>query len=99
VTHVIPVADGYVIGSSIKSMPIAGKDLTLFTQQVTRRTQPPSPYIPFTRTRLKRFTRLTNPLLTLLCHSFCASVGSPSPPTCRSRWPRRSRSRLTQLSR
>lgn len=36
VTHVIPVADGYVIGSSIKHIPIAGKDLTFFTQQLLR---------------------------------------------------------------
>ena len=34
VTHVIPVAEGYVIGSSIKSMPVAGRDMTLFVQQV-----------------------------------------------------------------
>lgn len=36
VTHVIPVAEGYVIGSSIKHIPIAGRDLTLFTQQLLR---------------------------------------------------------------
>jgi len=36
VTHVIPVADGFVIGSAIKSVPIAGKDLTLFVQQLMR---------------------------------------------------------------
>ncbi|RDX89510.1 Actin-related protein 3, partial [Mucuna pruriens] len=35
-THVIPVADGYAIGSSIKSIPIVGKDVTLFVQQVMR---------------------------------------------------------------
>ena len=34
VTHVIPVADGYVIGSSIKSIPLAGKDITSFIQQL-----------------------------------------------------------------
>ncbi|KAJ6988851.1 actin-related protein 3 [Populus alba x Populus x berolinensis] len=34
--HVVPVADGYVIGSSIKSIPIAGKDVTLFIQQLMR---------------------------------------------------------------
>ncbi|KAI7981717.1 hypothetical protein LOK49_Contig16G00004 [Camellia lanceoleosa] len=33
-THVVPVADGYVIGSSIKSIPISGKDVTLFIQQL-----------------------------------------------------------------
>lgn len=35
-TYVVPVADGYVIGSSIKSIPIAGKDVTLFVQQLMR---------------------------------------------------------------
>ena len=35
-THVVPVADGYVIGSSIKSIQIAGKDVTLFIQQLMR---------------------------------------------------------------
>ena len=29
-THVIPVADGYVIGSCIKHIPIAGRDITHF---------------------------------------------------------------------
>ena len=36
VTHVIPVAEGYVVGSAIKSMPIAGRDMTLFVQQLMR---------------------------------------------------------------
>jgi len=36
VTHVIPVAEGYVIGSSIKHIPIAGKDITAFIQQLMR---------------------------------------------------------------
>lgn len=36
VTHVIPVSDGYVIGSSIKSVPIAGRSLTHFVQQLMR---------------------------------------------------------------
>jgi actin-related protein len=35
-THVVPVADGYVIGSSIKSIPIAGRDLNAFIQQLMR---------------------------------------------------------------
>ena len=30
VTHVIPVADGYVIGSCIKHVPIAGSNITSF---------------------------------------------------------------------
>ena len=28
VTHVIPVAEGYVIGSAIKHIPLAGRDIT-----------------------------------------------------------------------
>lgn len=36
VTHVIPVAEGYVIGSSIKSIPIAGRDITYFVQSMLR---------------------------------------------------------------
>lgn len=28
VTHVIPVAEGYVIGSCIKHIPLAGRDIT-----------------------------------------------------------------------
>ncbi|KAG6525468.1 hypothetical protein ZIOFF_015424 [Zingiber officinale] len=35
-THVVPVADGYVIGGSIKSIPIAGKDVTQFVQQLMK---------------------------------------------------------------
>lgn len=45
VTHVIPVAEGYVIGSSIKHIPIAGRDITGFVQQLMREretTIPPS---------------------------------------------------------
>lgn len=36
VTHVIPVAEGYVIGSAIKNIPIAGRDITLFIQRMLR---------------------------------------------------------------
>jgi len=36
VTHVIPVAEGYVIGSSIKHIPLAGRDITNFVQQLMR---------------------------------------------------------------
>ncbi|OLL27076.1 Actin-related protein 3 [Neolecta irregularis DAH-3] len=43
VTHVIPVADGYVIGSSIKHIPIAGLDITRFVQSLLRdRNEPDS---------------------------------------------------------
>lgn len=36
VTHVIPVAEGYVIGSAIKNIPIAGRDITYFIQSLLR---------------------------------------------------------------
>jgi len=36
VTHVIPVAEGYVIGSSIKSMDLAGRTVSQFVQQLLR---------------------------------------------------------------
>ncbi|RSH86342.1 actin [Apiotrichum porosum] len=36
VTHTIPVAEGYVIGSSIKHIPIAGRDITSFVQRLLR---------------------------------------------------------------
>jgi len=36
VTHVIPVAEGYVIGSCIKHIPIAGRDITAFVEQLMR---------------------------------------------------------------
>lgn len=36
VTHVIPVSDGYVIGSCIKYIPIAGRDITYFIQSLLR---------------------------------------------------------------
>jgi actin-related protein 3 len=32
VTHILPLSDGYVIGSSIKHIPIAGRDITNFIQ-------------------------------------------------------------------
>jgi actin-related protein 3 len=35
-THIVPVADGYVIGSSIKSIPITGKDVTCFVQKLLK---------------------------------------------------------------
>ena len=43
VTHVIPVADGYVIGSSIKHIPLAGKDITSFIQQLLVERNEPIP--------------------------------------------------------
>lgn len=35
-THAIPVVDGYVLGANIKSMPIAGRDITAIIQQLIR---------------------------------------------------------------
>eukprot|EP01120_Amphizonella_sp_Union-15-10_P012938 TRINITY_DN58_c0_g1_i1.p1 TRINITY_DN58_c0_g1~~TRINITY_DN58_c0_g1_i1.p1 ORF type:complete len:443 (-),score=94.07 TRINITY_DN58_c0_g1_i1:110-1438(-) len=43
VTHVIPVAEGYVIGSSIKHIPLAGRDITAFVQQLQRDRNEPIP--------------------------------------------------------
>lgn len=43
VTHVIPVAEGYVIGSCIKHVPIAGRDITYFIQQLLRDREPHIP--------------------------------------------------------
>ena len=43
VTHVIPVADGYVIGSCIKHIPLAGRDITHFIQQIQRERKEPIP--------------------------------------------------------
>ena len=43
VTHVIPVADGYVIGSCIKHIPLAGKSVTHFIQQLMRDRKEPIP--------------------------------------------------------
>ncbi|CAI5712619.1 unnamed protein product [Peronospora destructor] len=36
VTHVIPVSDGYVIGSCIRHIPLAGRDVTHFIQKMLR---------------------------------------------------------------
>ncbi|EGG21389.1 actin-like protein [Cavenderia fasciculata] len=43
VTHIIPVSEGYVIGSSIKHIPIAGRDITGFVQQIMREREPTIP--------------------------------------------------------
>lgn len=36
VTHLIPVVDGYAIGSAIKHIPLAGREITHFVQQSLR---------------------------------------------------------------
>jgi actin-related protein 3 len=43
VTHVIPVAEGYVIGGAIKHIPLAGRDITAFVQQSLRDRGEPIP--------------------------------------------------------
>ncbi|KAH9252909.1 hypothetical protein BASA81_009065 [Batrachochytrium salamandrivorans] len=43
VTHVVPVAEGYVIGSCIKHIPIAGRDITNFIQLMLRERKEPIP--------------------------------------------------------
>jgi actin-related protein 3 len=43
VTHVIPVADGYVIGSSIRHIPLAGRSITDFIQRTLRERGEPIP--------------------------------------------------------
>ncbi|GMR53093.1 hypothetical protein PMAYCL1PPCAC_23288, partial [Pristionchus mayeri] len=43
VTHCIPVAEGYVIGSCIKHIPIAGRDITYFIQSLLRDREPTIP--------------------------------------------------------
>jgi len=43
VTHVIPVADGYVIGSCIKHIPLAGRDITGYIQQFMKEREPSIP--------------------------------------------------------
>jgi actin-related protein 3 len=43
VTHVIPVAEGYVIGSCIRHIPLAGRDITAFIQRQLRERGEPVP--------------------------------------------------------
>jgi actin-related protein 3 len=43
VTHVIPVADGYVIGSCIQHIPLAGRTITSYIQQLMRDRKEPVP--------------------------------------------------------
>lgn len=43
VTHVFPVADGFVIGSCVKHIPLAGRDITKFTLNQLRDRKEPMP--------------------------------------------------------
>ena len=36
VTHVFPVAAGFVIGSCVKHIPLAGRDITNFTMNMLK---------------------------------------------------------------
>ena len=36
ITHVVPICDGYVLGSNIKHIPIAGRKITKFMEQMIR---------------------------------------------------------------
>ena len=36
VTHVFPVSDGFVIGSCVRHIPLAGRDITKYTLQLLR---------------------------------------------------------------
>jgi len=49
VTHVVPVSDGYVIGSCIKQIPIAGRDVTVFIQQLLRDRHEPNTTMEFAK--------------------------------------------------
>eukprot|EP00499_Haloplacidia_sp_CaronLabIsolate_P008828 CAMPEP_0196781934 /NCGR_PEP_ID=MMETSP1104-20130614/10446_1 /TAXON_ID=33652 /ORGANISM="Cafeteria sp., Strain Caron Lab Isolate" /LENGTH=413 /DNA_ID=CAMNT_0042152165 /DNA_START=21 /DNA_END=1262 /DNA_ORIENTATION=+ len=42
-THVIPVVDGYVIGSCIRQMPLAGRTISAFIQDLLRDRREPVP--------------------------------------------------------
>mmetsp|Transcript_1804 Transcript_1804/g.2459 ORF Transcript_1804/g.2459 Transcript_1804/m.2459 type:complete len:418 (-) Transcript_1804:208-1461(-) len=42
-THVIPVADGYVLPSSIRQMPLAGRDVTIAVNQYLKDRNEPMP--------------------------------------------------------
>lgn len=58
VTHVIPVAEGYVIGSCIRHIPLAGRDITSFIQGMLRDRKepiPPEDYFLVAKTIKERF--------------------------------------------
>jgi len=59
VTHVIPVAEGYVIGSCIKHIPIAGRDITFFIQQLLREREiniPPEQFLETAKAIKEKFS-------------------------------------------
>lgn len=59
VTHVIPVADGYVIGSALKHIPIAGSHITKFVMQLLRdhgESIPPDQLMDIARTIKEKYS-------------------------------------------
>ena len=76
VTHVIPVAEGYVIGSSIKSMPLAGRTVTQFVQQLLRDRNekvPPSQSLDVAKAIKERFSYVCPDLVRPIAY-LCFSV-------------------------
>jgi len=58
VTHVIPVAEGYVIGSCIQNIPIAGRNITYFIQSLLREREfgiPPEQSLETAKTIKERY--------------------------------------------
>ena len=72
-THVIPVVDGYVIGSSVKTIPYAGKDVSQFILDLLKERASPC------LTRPTRWRGSTEPLLHLQRH--CKGVQQAPPAT------------------
>jgi len=62
VTHIIPVSDGYVIGSCIKHIPIAGRDITDFVYSLQKDRETGIP-----QSEAKRIARETKE-----AHTYCA---------------------------
>jgi len=62
VTHIIPVSDGYVIGSCIKHIPIAGRDITDFVFNLQKDREPNIP-----ASEAKRIARETKEAHTYCC--------------------------------
>jgi len=62
VTHIIPVSDGYVIGSCIKHIPIAGRDITDFVYNLQKEREAGIP-----ASEAKRIARETKESHTYCC--------------------------------
>ena len=58
ICFILPKAEGYVIGSCIKHIPIAGRDITYFIQQLLREREsgiPPEQSLEIAKTIKERF--------------------------------------------